>query len=170
MGEQVGEGERDEAREELERPGPGDDLNAMLIYNLCRTHAALGPFLDAHLRHRRLTASQFNTLLILRKAGRTGLRMGEIGRRLVVTKSNVTGLIDRLEAQGLVVRIAVRDRRATLVRLTLSGRTLLGRALPGHGRLVAQLGQSLRPREKELLIRLLSKFRRALRRGEGGHA
>jgi MarR family 2-MHQ and catechol resistance regulon transcriptional repressor len=142
----------------------GADLNAVLVFNLLRTHSYLSPFLNADLRRRRLTAAQFNTLLVLRAAGRDGLRMGEIGERLVVTKSNVTGLVDRLERDGLVRRGEQADRRATVVRLTDAGARLLDRAIPSHVELLSELTGCLAPREKKQLVRLLTKLRRELRR------
>ncbi|MFO7898422.1 MAG: MarR family transcriptional regulator [Planctomycetota bacterium] len=120
--------------------------------------------MDADLRRRRLTASQFNTLLVLRAAGPDGLRMGEIGERLVVTKSNVTGLVDRLERDGLVRRGAHADRRATVVRLTKAGAGLLDRTIPSHVELISELTDCLTTAEKKQLVRLLSKLRRELRR------
>ena len=113
--------------------GLGADLDTMLVYNLLRTGSYLLPRVDADLRQQDLTAAQFNALLVLRTAGAGGLLMGEIGRRLVVTKSNVTGLVDRLERQGLVRRAERPDRRATVVRLTRGGASA-----PGPGRAAAR--------------------------------
>ncbi len=141
----------------------GDNLDAVLLFNLLRTHNHLAPFIDAELRRQRLTAAQFNTLLVLRGAGPQGLLMGEIGRRLVVTKANVTGLIDRLEREGLAARGTHTDRRAIVVRLTRAGSRLLGRTAPRHARLLADLTACLTVREKRELVRLLTKVRRGLR-------
>ena len=148
--------------------GPGADLDAVLVFNLLRTHTYLSPYIDAGLREDHLTAAQLNALLVLRRAGRAGLRMSEIGRQLVVTKSNVTGLVDRLEAQGLAARAGHADRRATVVRLTGQGAGLLERITPRHARLLAELTNCLSDREKRTMIRLLTKLRRELRvrRGE----
>jgi len=145
------------------RGGIGGDLDTVLVFNLLRTHSYLTPFLDADLRRNQLTAAQFNTLLLLRKAGADGLLMGEIGQKLVVTKSNVTGLVDRLERQGLVERAEHSDRRATIVRLTDAGAALLDRTTPRHAELLAELTGGLDDQEKETLIRLLTKLRRELR-------
>lgn len=144
--------------------GMGADLDIMLVFNLLRTHAHLGTLIDAQFRGRELTAAQFNALLVLRAAQPAGLPMGEIGQRLVVTKSNVTGLVDRLEQQGLVRRVEQEDRRVTVVRLTEAGRGLLDRITPDHATLLARLTGCLAPREKQTLISLLTKLRRELRR------
>lgn len=142
----------------------GSDLDTMLVYSLLRTHSRLAPFVDAQLRERNLTATQFNALLVLRAAGDEGLLMSEVGRRLVVTKSNVTGLVDRLERQGLVARAAHADRRATVVRLTAAGAELLAQTTPGHAERLAELAGCLTDKEKATLIQLHTKLRRELRR------
>jgi MarR family 2-MHQ and catechol resistance regulon transcriptional repressor len=150
------------------KAGVGSDLDTVLVFNLLRTHSYLSPFIDADLRRQRLTAAQFNALLVLRSAGAEGLLMGEIGERLVVTKSNVTGLVDRLERQGLVERGEHRDRRATVVRLTRAGKALLSRAAPRHARLMAELTECFTEEEKRTLVQLLTRLRRELRRRRKG--
>ncbi len=145
------------------RSGIGEQLDTMLVYNLLRTHSYLGQFIEAELRQQHLTAAQFNVLLILHAAPDGQMHMGEIGRRLIVTKSNVTGLIDRLERGGLVRRVDCSDRRAVRVRLTDKGREHLAAAAPEHARLMSQLTDGLTEREKRSLVRILTKLRRALR-------
>jgi MarR family 2-MHQ and catechol resistance regulon transcriptional repressor len=145
----------------------GRDLDVMLVYNLLRTHTYLSPFVDAGLREQQLTAAQLNALLVLRTAD-DGMLMGEVGEHLVVTKSNVTGLVHRLERQGLVTRCEHQDRRASVVRLTDAARQLLDRALPGHARSLAELTGCLDPGEKKTLVRLLTKLRAELRRQRKG--
>ncbi len=144
--------------------GVTSDLDVVVVHNLLRTHSYLCPFIDAGLRQRNLTAAQLNAMLVLQAAGDEGLMMGEIGKRLVVTKSNVTGLIDRLERQGFVARCEHRDRRAKPVRLTDVGAKLLARTLPRHAELLTELTGCLTDREKRALIRTLTKLRRGLRR------
>lgn len=143
--------------------GLGADLDALLVFSILRTHSYLSPLCDAALRERHITGAQFNALLLLRSAGKAGLKMGALGERLVVTKSNVTGLVDRLERQGLAERAAADDRRATVVRLTKAGRVLMDRASPRHAEHLAELTACLSAGEKRTLIRLHSKLRRELR-------
>ncbi len=51
-----------------------------------------------------------------------GLKMSELSGVLKVSNGNVTGIVDRLVEEGLVIRGAVEgDRRANLVRLTRKG-------------------------------------------------
>ena len=59
--------------------------------------------------------------------------MNEISRRLRVSNGNVTGIVDTLTREGIVLRIAVPgDRRASLVRLTPRGRTLFADCARRH--------------------------------------
>lgn len=51
-----------------------------------------------------------------------GLKMSELSGVLKVSNGNVTGIVDRLVEEGLIIRVPVEgDRRATLVRLTRKG-------------------------------------------------
>ena len=158
----------DEIREREEdldyvRRGLGGDLDVMLVFNIMRTSGYLTPFLESDLRESKLTAAQCNTLLILRREMPQGLRMGDLGRRLIVTKSNVTGLVDRLEKRGLVIRVADADRRATWIQLTEKGSKLLDSITPSHVRCSMELVDCLTVEEKSSLITLLTKLRRELR-------
>ena len=68
-----------------------------------------------------LSPSQFNILNLLRLIPQ-GLTQTDLSRKLITHRSNVTGLIDRLEKRGLVERLEVAaDRRAYHVRLTPAG-------------------------------------------------
>lgn len=68
------------------------------------------------------TLPRFDVLAALFRAPE-GLTMGGISAALRVSNGNVTGIVDRLEQEGQVSRIAMAgDRRATLVRLTPAGR------------------------------------------------
>jgi DNA-binding MarR family transcriptional regulator len=68
------------------------------------------------------TLPQFDMLAQLYRE-RDGLRLGELSRRTMVTNGNITGLADRLEADGLIARETLDgDRRVTLAKLTRKGR------------------------------------------------
>ncbi len=62
-----------------------------------------------------------------------GLTMGQLSTRMMVTGGNVTGVIDRLAADGLVERLlAPGDRRSNIVRLTAAGRNLFAKMAAVH--------------------------------------
>jgi DNA-binding MarR family transcriptional regulator len=77
-----------------------------------------------------LGPSQFNVLNLLHSKP-DGLSQTELGRQLVMHRSNLTGLVDRLEKRGLVQRKDVAaDRRAYRVVLTRAGDRLMREILP----------------------------------------
>ena len=79
-----------------------------------------------------ISPSQFNILNLLRDQP-AGLSQTDLSRELITHRSNVTGLVDRLEARKLVVRKAsATDRRAWRVVLTQEGHLLLGEILPPY--------------------------------------
>jgi DNA-binding MarR family transcriptional regulator len=82
--------------------------------------------------HWRLSPSQFN-VLNLAYDQTEGLTQSDLSRELLMHRSNVTGLVDRLEARGLACRRAVKgDRRAHRVVLTGAGRKLVEEILPEY--------------------------------------
>ena len=79
-----------------------------------------------------LTEVQFNILHVLQDA-KHELTQRELSDILVVDRSNVTGLIDRMEAMGWVERQpSPGDRRAYRIRLTTAGRKLWQLAHPAY--------------------------------------
>ena len=79
-----------------------------------------------------LSPSQFNILNLL-DLHPDGLSQSELSRLLILHRSNLTGLADRLEQRGLVERQEVaEDRRAYRVVLTKAGARLVHEILPSY--------------------------------------
>jgi DNA-binding MarR family transcriptional regulator len=79
-----------------------------------------------------LSPSQFSVLNLLRGVS-DGFSQTELSRALVMHRSNVTGLVDRLEQRRLVARREnAADRRAWRVVLTPAGTALLAEILPHY--------------------------------------
>ncbi len=73
-----------------------------------------------------LSPTQYNVLRILRGAGSDGLPCGEIGQRLITRDPDITRLLDRLEARGLVKRARQeQDRRVVQVWIAEEGLRLV---------------------------------------------
>lgn len=84
---------------------------------------------------------------------RTGMRMGELSDRLMVTTGNITGLVDELETDSLVERMAdPSSRRASLVRLTPKGRRLFRAAAKEHEAWIAGFFSALSQKDKKLMF------------------
>lgn len=108
-----------------------------------------------------LTPAQFDVLAQLRTA--PGITQQMLADRLLVTKGNVCGLIDRLVARGLVERGPdPEDRRANLLILTPNGTTLADEVIPAHETLIAEQMERLGADERRVLGRLLRELDHAL--------
>jgi len=78
------------------------------------------------------TLPQFDLLAQLYRENE-GLRLGELSKRTMVTNGNVTGLVDRLEKEGLVRRQTPgQDRRVTVACLTEPGRQTFAKMAKAH--------------------------------------
>lgn len=79
-----------------------------------------------------LSPSQFNILNLLH-LNPNGCTQIELSRLLIMHRSNITGLVDRLEKRGLLQRKdSSTDRRAYKVVLTSAGRKLIEKILPDY--------------------------------------
>jgi DNA-binding MarR family transcriptional regulator len=95
-----------------------------------------------------------------------GMTMTEVSRQLMVSNGNVTGIVDRLFAEGLVVRIAnEEDRRATFVRLTAKGLDLFEAMAAAHERWVDEILAAFSDEKCETMIDLLDALREETRTG-----
>jgi DNA-binding MarR family transcriptional regulator len=78
------------------------------------------------------TLPQFDLLAQLYRE-KDGLRLGELSKRTMVTNGNVTGLVERLENDGLIMRETPDgDRRVTVARLTRKGEDFFGTMAKAH--------------------------------------
>ncbi|HXH25546.1 MAG TPA: MarR family transcriptional regulator [Vicinamibacterales bacterium] len=103
-----------------------------------------------------LTVSQYNVLRILRGAHPSRLTCGEISQRMVARDPDVTRLVDRLEARGLVDRARdTRDRRVVGVGITRAGLAVLKQLDPAVERYPRAMLSRLGPRRVEQLAVLL---------------
>jgi MarR family 2-MHQ and catechol resistance regulon transcriptional repressor len=99
-----------------------------------------------------LSPSQFNVLNLLH-LNPGGLSQTDLSRQLIMHRSNLTGLVDRLEKRGLVARREVAaDRRAYSVVLTASGAMLLRDVLPRYYQEAARVWDRLSARRAAELI------------------
>jgi DNA-binding MarR family transcriptional regulator len=98
-----------------------------------------------------------------------GMTMTELSRFLMVSNGNVTGLVDRLVAEGMVVRLAhEQDRRATFVRLTRKGAQAFQVMARAHEAWVSEILAGFGRQESETLIGLLDSVR--AQAGGAGHS
>ena len=82
-----------------------------------------------------------------------GLRMSALSSFLKVSNGNVTGIVDRLVHDGIIIRVPVKgDRRAMTVRLTTKGRDEFADMARVHEAWVDELLADLPPADAEAMI------------------
>lgn len=107
----------------------GDAWGAFL-----RAHASLMRVLDSELERRAdVSLSDFDVLIQLGISPDDRLRMSELARRALISRSGMTRRVGQLEERGLVIRRPdPADRRSVVISLTEEGTALLRTALPVH--------------------------------------
>lgn len=115
-------------------------------------HHAVMAVLGEELEEIGLPIGFYDVLVQLTEAER-GLRMAELARRVLLSKSGLTRLVDRMAGQGLVRRRpSPEDGRGYYVVATNLGRNALRRASPGHLRGVANHFTSLLTAQELIVI------------------
>ena len=107
-----------------------------------------------------LALASYDVLVQLSEAPDQRLRMTELADRVLLSRSGLTRLVDRLERDGLIAREACpSDARGTLAVLTEAGLTRLRAAWPTHLRGVTEYVTSrLSPLEVEQLATILGRL------------
>jgi MarR family transcriptional regulator, 2-MHQ and catechol-resistance regulon repressor len=107
-----------------------------------------------------LTPPQFYVLATIGYAG--SLPFGEIGAKMMVTVSNLTGIVDRLEEKKLVLRKRDEtDRRVVHVTLTEKGTKLYKSTIPLFEKSISEIFSSLDLTNQKKLSALLRNLNRA---------
>ncbi|MBV8071765.1 MAG: MarR family transcriptional regulator [Acidobacteriaceae bacterium] len=140
-----------------------DLLSAEVTISFLYTHDVLSQILNRLLAEHRLSRSTLNILMLLRHGPAEGMQLHDLGELLLVSRANITGLMDHLEEKGYVKRIVdPEDRRARYARITKKAEALLDQFMPVYYRFLKQLLRDLSEGEKESLIRLFRKTRASL--------
>jgi DNA-binding MarR family transcriptional regulator len=116
--------------------------------------------------HYGITDVQFNLmeLLCYQADGEVGLTQAELSRMLLVNRSNVTSLIDRMEKAKLVIRVDVPgDRRYNAIKLTHKGRKMIEDVEERYMEEVRKTMGILAEAEMDELINSLERIRQTMR-------
>lgn len=131
---------------EPDRPMPTDqpptphDPRLEAWATFLRAHARVTRALERELHdEQRMALADYDVLVQLARADKHQLRMGELADRLLLSRSGITRLVDRLEGAGFVARATCdTDRRGAWAQLTDAGLARLREATPVHLRGVAE--------------------------------
>ncbi|MFJ6214678.1 MarR family winged helix-turn-helix transcriptional regulator [Streptomyces sp. NPDC092296] len=139
---------------------PSDPLTLEVVDLMARLVSVFHKEYDEAAAARSLTGAQAKVLALLRRGP---LPMRRIAQTMSCEPSNITGIVDRLEARGLVTREAdPQDRRVKLVAVTEAGRTAseeLRESLDFAREPLAALGEEERALLRDLLRRMLDGVR-----------
>jgi DNA-binding MarR family transcriptional regulator len=138
-------------------PAPMSKLKLRLWLRLLRTTRRVEIELRERLRVSfGVTLPQFDVLAALAR-NPAGMTMSELSRFLMVSNGNVTGIVDRLVADGKVIRtVKDRDRRSIFVRLTQDGTAHFETMATAHEGWVEALLAQFSRADSGVLIGLLS--------------
>lgn len=147
-------------RDEIKQTKPFGSLEDEAFLNVLRTAEAFLRRETEILKPYEVTLPQYNVLRILRGAEPGGLICREIGERMIARDPDVTKLLDRLEARGLVRRERQeKDRRVIVARATPDGLKLVNELDQPSLKMTEDLLRHLGERKLKTLIRLLEEAR-----------
>lgn len=113
-------------QEEIRQTKAFDHPAAEAYLNLVRTYGVLTAIQASVFKAHGLSAPLYNILRILRGAGKDGIRIQDIGDRMITREPDTTRLVDRLEKCNLATRArSTEDRRVVFVHITDAGLGLL---------------------------------------------
>jgi DNA-binding MarR family transcriptional regulator len=134
------------------------DVSVRAWLRLARVYHKVEQASQDDIRSEGLSMGQFDVLAHVGAA--EGSTQQQIADALLVTKSNVCQLLDRMERAGLVER--QQHGRTNHLYLTPEGRRLYDRVIPSHERKLAELFSALSTEEQTELLGLLRKLDHAL--------
>ncbi len=140
------------------------------VLRLLRVGSDLMSLSEAHFANLGISTGRFtilmllNRLMLLNPKFQQGISPSELAERGGVSRATITGLLDNLERDELIVREHdPNDRRSILIKITSKGIEFLHSILPTHFRRVAWITSSLSDEEKTTLIKLIGKITHQLK-------
>lgn len=131
--------------------------------NLLYTYDVLHQMASRYMAEYGLSKSTINVLVLLHNGPAEGMQLHDLGALLLVSRANITGLMDHLEEKDYVTRVVdIHDRRARLARITKKGESLLDKFMPIHHANMNLLMRDMSDEEKETLVSLLKKMRASI--------
>ena len=124
-----------------------------IVYGIGEIYSLLTKKLSSLLKEHNFSLSKFNILMIVKHVGRDkGISQEGIGNKLIVTASNMSRMIDKLEKEELVKRGAQEgNRRINLIFITKKGSDLLDRIWPSYEKKLKEIGNILSSRDQKAL-------------------
>ncbi len=137
-----------------------ENYHEAAIYGIACIYLLIDKEISDYLRFFNLTPAKFNALMVIKHQGKDkGLSQVEIGKSLIVTASNITRLIDKLQQGKFIVRFSRQgDRRVNLVKINRKGSELLDKVWPGYYDKIKKLAALINKEELREVSGLLLKW------------
>ena len=143
-----------------------DMLNNETMLKLIRVSEALVKAGDRFFSKYGVTSAQYDVLVILKYSYKR-VTQGDLGGRRVVSRSNITGIIDRLEKLGFVKREgSADDHRVKYIAITRRGIDLIKKVEEKYFDNLKQVVWFLDEKDKGDLTEVISRIEKGLRRAE----
>jgi DNA-binding MarR family transcriptional regulator len=131
-----------------------------IVYSLALLYNVISTDITNYLKKYGLSIGKMNILIAIKHhGGNEGIRQVEVSQHLIVTPSNMTKMIDKLESGGLVARSALEgDRRVNIVKITKKGASLLDSVWEGYNDVLKQAIIGLNKDKQKQLASLLTEW------------
>ncbi|MEI8344620.1 MAG: MarR family transcriptional regulator [Candidatus Omnitrophota bacterium] len=135
-----------------------------VLYNIASCYALFEQRMSRILRPYHLSPVKMNALMMVKHVGvGNGLSQIEIGKRMIVSAGNITRLVDRMEQEGLVERLAQpKDRRVKRIKITKKGSDLLDQVWSIYIKEIHQVTSSLSDQDSTELVTVLGRLRKSI--------
>lgn len=154
----------------LKNPTTRSEQTSLRLWlQLMKCTKAMESGVGGHLRRvHNQSLARFDVLSQLFRFGDDWATVGELADRLMASSGNITGLLDRMAAENLIVRRASpNDRRSHQVKMTPKGGELFKDMTADHARWVDTALDGMTEKDKAQLIDLLTKVRKTFETTSG---
>jgi len=140
--------------------GSGDKYYEGAIYGVALLYNLINNDISRHLEQFDLSPAKFNVLMVIKHQGKEeGISQVEISKKLIVTASNMTRLLDKLEQEKLIYRSAQEgDRRVNLIKVTDRAVKLLDAVWPGYVEKMKEVTSVLTTDEQKIFCDIAAKW------------
>ncbi|AWI06364.1 MarR family winged helix-turn-helix transcriptional regulator [Clostridium drakei] len=134
-----------------------------LLEVISKTSNMVQKVLNKFYKELMLSETQFSALYLIYLAGNDGIMLSTLGEKMNVTRANITTLVDRMVARGLIERIInENDRRSIKAVVTDNGKEIFNSILPKYEEFTSVLLNFLTENEKKRFNELLLKIQEEL--------
>ncbi len=131
-----------------------------IVYSLALLYNVVSSDITNYLKDYDLSIGKLNILIAIKHhGGEEGIRQVEVSKHLIVTPSNMTKMIDKLEKDKLVTRSALEgDRRVNIVKITKKGSDLLDSMWEGYDARLKYAIRGMNKNKQKQLAGLLTEW------------